>query len=187
MFRFLRRKSPVDGPCSVCAGPARYGYSEHAETSLKDLRPMCLDCLTVQLRCDYRAFDGRAVVVQPTPGPPVYVFQPAAEWASSFPDSRITKDVTRLLEIMNPACGQCGSHARFLWIDSAGLTDRNFEDVLDIGISESLLQNNPQPVSLCPECCVARIAHALGANAISYLEVCSPRGRDLGFVLPMGY
>lgn len=186
MFRFFR-KSPLDSPCAICASPARYGYGEHAETSFKDLRPMCLDCLVAQLRSDYRAFDSRAVVVQPAPGPPVYVFQPAAEWASSFPDSPITKDVTRLLEVMNPTCDQCGGQAKFLWVESAGLTGSNFKDVLDMGISESLLKENPQSVSLCADCCVARIAHALGSIGISYLEVCSPRGRNLGFVLPMGY
>jgi hypothetical protein len=148
---------------------------------------MCLDCLIAQLRSDYRLFDSRAVVVQPTPGPPVYVFQSAAEWASSFPDSQITKDVARLLERMNPTCGQCGSQARFLWVESAGLTEDNFDDVLDVGISRTLLEKNPPPISLCPDCCVAQIAHTLGANGIAYLEVCSPRGRDIGFVLPMGY
>lgn len=187
MLRFLRRKSPLDSPCAVCARPARYGYSEHAETSLKDLRPMCLACLTGQLCSDYRAFDSRAVVVQPASGPPVHVFEPAAEWASSFPDSQIPKDVAQLLETMRPTCGQCGSQAKFLRVESAGLTGSNFNEVIDVGISESLLKENPQSVSLCADCCVARIAHALKAMRISYLEVCSPRGRDLGFVLPMGY
>jgi hypothetical protein len=137
IVRLLSREPLLDGRCAACTGPARYGYSEHAETRPKDIRSMCLDCLIAQLRSDYRLFDSRAVVVQPTPGPPVYVFQSAAEWASSFPDSQITKDVARLLERMNPTCGQCGSQARFLWVESAGLTEDNFDDVLDVGISRT--------------------------------------------------
>jgi hypothetical protein len=187
MLRILRRTLSLRRSCSVCAGPARYGYSEQAETELQHLTPMCLGCLTEQLRRDYRAFEGDALVVQPAAGPPVYVFQPVAEWARCFPNSGITSDVTRLVAVMNRTCCQCGSHACFLWIESAGLTERNFGDVLETGVGETLLKNNPEPVSLCPECCVARICDALAANGNSYIEVCSPRGSGLGFVLPMGY
>lgn len=187
MLRFFRRKSPLDRPCSICGGPARYGYSEQAETPLQDLRPMCLDCLAAQQRRDYGAFEGRALVVQPAPGPPVYVFQPVAEWASNFPGSRIVNDVTRLLEGMNPRCCQCTGDAKFLWVESTGLTERNFGDVLEIGISGTLLKDNRQPVSFCSQCCVERVSEALAANGNSYIEVCSPRGTGFGFVLPMGY
>jgi hypothetical protein len=148
---------------------------------------MCVDCLTARLRRDYMAFEGRAVVVQPAPGPPVYVFQPVVEWASNFPDSRIANDVARLLEAMNLTCCQCGSDASFLWVESTGLTERNFGDILQNGVVETLLKDNRQPVSLCAACCVSRISQTFAANGSSYIEVCSPRGSGPGFVLPMGY
>jgi hypothetical protein len=187
MFSLFRRRSrsPLDKPCSVCGGISQYGYSDQAESD--NLASMCLPCLRAQLERDYGSFQGRAVVVQPAPGPPVYVFQPSVEWAKSFPETRIADDVRRLLDSMPTTCGHCGTPSRFVWVESRGLTGHNFGYVLDRGISEALLRENPAPLSHCAQCCVARITQTLQSRNISYLEVCSPRGAGFGFVLPMGY
>src|SRR5206468_5834667 len=104
MFGFFRRKrhSPIGKLCSSCQAQAGYGYSERPETDAENIRPMCLKCLVRQLRHDYTSFAGRALVVAPVSGPPVYVFQAAAEWRAHFGDSRIVADVMLLLERMSP-------------------------------------------------------------------------------------
>jgi hypothetical protein len=43
----------------------------------------------------------------------------------------------------------CGQHANYLWIESKGLTGDNFSETLDKVFSETLLFNNPRPISLC--------------------------------------
>jgi hypothetical protein len=189
MFHLFRRKKtpPVVRLCSVCQEPAPYGYSDQAEASPDDIQPLCLKCLDRQLHIDYHAFSGRAVVVEPASGPPVYVFQVASIWNEHFENSRIAKDVLSMLERMDTQCRGCGNSARFLWVRSDGLSDRNFEVVLDRGLSDTLLQTNPPPLPLCAACCVARISATLEARNISYREVCSPKGDEAGFVVPMGY
>jgi hypothetical protein len=182
-----RAQSPLDKACSLCGAPAHFGYSQHAEERLEKLEPRCLDCLKEQLRFDYRTFNGKAVVVQPAPGPPVYVFQPALDWGRHFTESRIADDVVSLLEDISDGCADCGSPVKYLWVESRGLTERNFEEVLDRGISRTLLRDNPAPVSLCAECCVQKISAELEARDIAYLEICSPKDDTTGFVLPMGY
>ncbi len=189
MFRLFRRKKtpPVVVACSVCQEPAPYGCSDQAEASPEDIRPLCLKCLDRQLHIDYDAFSGRAVVVEPASGPPVYVFQVASKWNEHFENSRMANDVLSMLERMDTECRGCGRGARFLWVTSDGLSDRHFEVVLDRGLSDTLLQTNPTPLPLCAGCCVARISETPEARNISYLEVCSPKGDEAGFVVPMGY
>lgn len=189
MFRFLRPKSrsPIGQPCSICAEPANYGYSDHAEESIEKIRPLCLNCLRPELDRDYREFDARAVVVAPVAGPPVYVFQPSKVWSEHFPKSKMAQDVCSLVERIDSTCHECSKGAKFLWIESRGLDDKNFSEVLDEGVSQTLLKDNAPPVSLCATCCLARIFRELESKRISYLEICSPKGDETGFVLPMGY
>ena len=189
MFRLLPRKaqSALSKPCSGCGAPAQFGYGQHAEEDLQNLTPLCVNCLSARLTEDYGEFDGRAVVVQPVPGPPVYVFQPVDAWSEHFPGSGIVHDVEVLLGEMNERCEDCGGSANFVWVESQGLTGDNFGNVLEQGISATLLKDNPLPRSLCATCCVGRIASSLKARKLSYLEFCSPRGSARGFVLPMGY
>jgi hypothetical protein len=139
------------------------------------------------LDSDYQSFRGRAVVIAPADGPPCYVFQPVEEWRQAFKDSRISDDVSSLIAKMDAKCHDCGQTANCLWLESKGLTGENFEETLDKGISAALLRQNPAPISLCPKCCVKRVASSLEANRLSYLEVCAPKGNADGFVIPMGY
>jgi hypothetical protein len=67
------------------------------------------------------------------------------------------------------------------------LNGDNFGETLDKGVSETLLDKNPKPISLCGKHTVQRIAAALEQQNVYYLEVCSPKGNDNGFVVPMGY
>jgi len=173
--------------CSKCAAPAAYGYSDHAEESIEKIRPLCLSCLKPQLDRDYEDFNGRAVVVAPVAGPPVYVFQSTKVWDEHFPNTMIAQDVRSLVERIHSTCHECRKVAKFLWVEGAGLDEKNFIELLDRGISQTLLKNNAPPVSLCATCCVAHILRELESKRISYLEVCSPKAGDTGFVLPMGY
>jgi hypothetical protein len=102
---------------------------------VENLRPVCRDCLNVRLRLDYRSFNGHAVVIQPALGPPVYVFQPADQWAQPFSGTQIADDVRSLLEHMSDECSDCGGRARFLWVESQGLTERNFGETLERAFS----------------------------------------------------
>ncbi len=184
----VRRKPvwPVGKPCSVCGAVAEYGYDEEAE-DLANIKPLCWQCLVAQIEEDYAAFTGRAVIIQPAPGPPSYVFQPVKEWRDNFKDSKIADDVVSLLAYLDAQCHTCGQAARFLWIESSGLNSGNFSETLDLGISATLLRSNPAPLSLCATCCVGRIAKNLREKGITYGEVCSPKGTVDGFVVPMGY
>jgi hypothetical protein len=189
MFRLLRRsaRSPLSKPCSGCGALARFGYGQHAEEGIQNLTPLCLNCLQARLAVDYLEFEGRAVVVQPAPGPPVYVFQPLDDWSEHFPGAGIVADVDVLLGEMNKRCEDCGESANFVWVESQGLTGDNFGNVLEQGISATLLKNNPAPRPLCATCCVGRIASTLKASELSFIEFCPPRGSARGFVLPMAY
>jgi hypothetical protein len=182
-----KAKSPVGKACSVCGVTSSYGYSQHAEEDADKIRPMCLVHLMSQLEGDYEGFRGRAVVVEPADGPPCYVFQPVQEWRQAFKDSKISDDVSSLIAKMDGKCHDCGQTANFLWLGSKGLSGENFEETLDKGLSATLLRQNPAPVSLCPKCCVKRVASALEGKRLSYLEVCAPKGNADGFVIPMGY
>jgi hypothetical protein len=186
-----RSKWPVSKICSVCGAKSlhdsQYGYSQHAEEDPKKMTPLCRKCLIAQLEKDYVNYTGRAVVIEPAVGPPGYVFQPIKEWNDFFKDSKIGRDAESLLAGIEPQCQDCGQHANYLWIESKGLTGDNFTETLDKGISATLLVNNPKPLSLCGRCCVVRIRKALEERDISFLEVCSPKDKDDGFVVPMGY
>ena len=188
VYFVVRRKTdvwPVGKPCSLCGAESGYGYDKEAE-ELANIKPMCLTCLVAQLEKDYAAFAGRAVVIQPADGPPSYVFQPLKEWRQYVKKSKIADDTASLLAKLEPTCHDCGRKANFLWIESRGLNGDNFTETLDKGISETLLRGNPKPVSLCAKCCVGHIANDLRDKHISYGEVCSPRGAENGFVVPMG-
>jgi len=180
-------KSPVGKACSVCGVTSSYGYSQHAEEDAGKIKPMCLGHLISQLESDYEGFRGRAVVVEPADGPPCYVFQPVQEWRQAFKDSGIPDDVSSLIAKMDAKCHHCGQTANYLWVESKGLSGDNFGETLDKGVSATLLRENPAPISLCPKCCVKRVANILEAKRVSYLEVCAPKGSADGFVIPMGY
>ena len=193
MFALFRRwhRWPVGNVCSICGvkrldGP-QYGYSSHAEEDPAKMKPLCREHLMAQLETDYASYQERALVIQPAPGPPCYVFQPVMEWNNAFKDSKIGRDTEKLLSAMSLQCHDCSQKANYLWVESNGLTGNNFEETLDKGVSETLLINNPKPISLCGKHAVQRIAAALERQNIYYLEVCGPKGTDKGFVVPMGY
>ena len=188
---FLRKKKApavaIGKRCSVCGAGPTYGYSENTEEEAKDMKPLCLKCLVSQLRNDYTAFSARAVVIQPAPGPPCYVFHSSRGWGESFKESKMDDDTRAHLLNMDTLCRDCGQKANFLWIESRGLTAHNFGNVLRKGFSETLLTGNPKPVSLCAKCCVNHIAEALREKEITYLEVSGPRGVEDGFIIPLAY
>jgi hypothetical protein len=185
---FLRKKKPIMSKrCSVCGAETKYGYPEYAEEKMKNIKSMCMKCLIIQLEKDYTAFSGRAVVIQPAPGPPCYVFHSNEEWGKFFKESKMDDDTRAYLLRMETICHDCGQKANFLWIQSSGLTEHNFGNVLKKGFSETLLPRNPKPISLCGHCCVKHIEKDLQWKDITYLEVCGPKGADDGFVVPMAY
>jgi len=185
---FLRKKKPIMSKrCSVCGAESKYGYSEYAKEEMKNIKSMCRKCLITQLEKDYTAFSGRAVVIQPVPGPPCYVFHSNEEWGKFFKESKMDDDTRAYLLRMETICHDCGQKANFLWIQSSGLTEHNFGNILKKGFSETLLPRNPKPISLCGKCCVRNIASKLKEKDITYLEVCGPKGADDGFVVPMAY
>lgn len=185
MFKFFKSRSPLAKPCSNCGAPSRFGYSEHAESALHEIDPLCLDCLKPRVSADYSQFLHGAVVIQPLAAPPVYVFLPLDMWQAG--NTGLCEDVERLLGSMDEACRECKAPAQYAWIESQGLTPETFASVLDQGFSTTLLPRNPPPVSVCADCCVTRIISTLGASDLSNLEVCGPRGAAQGFVLPMAY
>ncbi len=183
----IRKKKPTRvKECSVCGAEPKYSYSEHAE-DLKNIKSLCRKCLAAQLEKDYVTFSGRAVVIQPVPGPPCYVFHPNEDWGKSFKESKMDDDARAYLLRMETLCHDCGQKANFLWIGSNGLSAYNFGEVLKKGFSETLLPRNPEPVSLCGKCCVRHIADELEGKDITYLEVSGPKGAEDGFVMSMAY
>jgi hypothetical protein len=186
-FFFRKKTVPIVKRCSVCGAESKYGYSEGAEEEIKTIKSMCIECLVSHLKNDYAAFLGRAVVIQPAPGPPCYVFHSNKEWGESFRESEMDDDTRAYLLRMDPLCRDCGQKANFLWVESSGLTAHNFGNVLRKGFSETLLPRNPKPVSLCAKCCVKQIAKELKEKEIAYLEVSGPKGGEDGFVIPMAY
>jgi hypothetical protein len=186
-FFFRKTKLSAAKPCFVCGERSKYGYSEHAEEGMKEIKSMCRKCLVSQLEKDYTAFSGRAVVVQPIPGPPCYVFYSSEEWSKFFKESKMDDDTRAYLLRMETICRDCGQKANFLWIQSSGLTEHNFGNILKKGFSETLLPRNPKPISLCGKCCVKHIEKDLQRKDITYLEVSGPKGTEDGFIVPMAY
>jgi hypothetical protein len=183
---FRKKKPSISRVCSVCGAEPKGGYSERAE-DIKNIKPMCRKCLMTQLERDYVTFSGRAVVIQPVPGPPSYVFHSNEEWSRSFKESKMDDDARAYLLRMDPNCRDCGQKANFLWIESSGLTAQNFGNILAKGFSDTLLPRNPKPVSLCGKCCIKHIASEMAGKDLTYLEVSGPRGKQDGFIMPMAY
>jgi hypothetical protein len=179
---YLRnRRTP--NTCANCGSPSQFGYSHEAESEIEDVINLCFTCLVQKLTDDYGRYEGRALVIQPAPGFPCYVFQSSSRW----PDSKLAKEVAEMFSATDEACNQCGSNAHYLWVSSKGLNPSTFAQVLSNGLSETLLRwGNPRPVSLCSRCCVKSIAKAVEEHNLTFLEVCSPRAAN-GFVIPMGY
>jgi hypothetical protein len=188
LFFFRKTKATMSRHlCSVCGSESTYGYSEHPGKDIKAVKSMCRKCLISQLENDYIAFSGRAVVIQPAPGPPCYIFHSNEEWSKSFKESKMDDDARAYLLRMDTTCHECGQKANFLWIESSGLTAQNFGNVLKKGFSETLLPRNPKPISLCGKCCIKHIEKDLQSKDITYLEVGGPKGADDGFIVPMAY
>jgi hypothetical protein len=185
-FLLTRKKTIPVKECLACGAESKYGYSEHVE-DIKNIKSLCRKCLITQLQKDYITFSGRAVVIQPVPGPPCYVFHSNKEWGEFFKESKMDDDARAYLLRMDMICHDCEQTANFLWIESSGLTAQNFGNVLKKGFSETLLPKNPKPLSLCGTCCVRHIARELEGKDITYLEISGPKGRDDGFIAPMGY
>jgi len=180
---FFRRQNSASRICSACGAKSQYGYSDRAESKLKDIRPLCRTCLITQLEHDYSHYRGRALVIQPVGGPPCYVFRPQ----SQFEDARINSDVRLFLSQMSASCSKCEQTSTYLWVESQGLTADNWGEVIERGVSDTLLKwENPPPISMCAQCCVRHIDSTLQLRGMTYIEVCSPKDED-GFVLPMGY
>ena len=186
-FLLRKKEQPAVRRCSGCGAESKYGYSDSTEGKRRNISPMCIKCLVSQLKIDYTAFSGRAVVVQPVPGPPCYVFHSNKEWGESFKESKMDDDTRAYLLGMDTLCRHCGQKANFLWLESKGLTAQNFGSVLRKGFCETLLPGNPKPVSLCGKCCVNHIAEELKEKDIPYVEVSGPKGVDDGFIIPMAY
>jgi len=181
-----RRKEVEADQCVRCHGPSLQGYSTQAE-DIGNIQPMCTACLISQLRADYGAYSGLALVIEPAKGPPCYVFQPSAEWSAAFPDTRIAADVEALLSHIAACCEDCGDRSRFLWVQSRGFTGDTGGHILEQGVSATLLLSNPEPEALCAKCCVNRISTGFARDDLRYAQVCAPRGEQNGFVVPMAY
>jgi hypothetical protein len=169
--------------CVGCGAAAQFGYSLHAESDKKDIASVCLSCLMARLAKDYEQFDGRALVIEPAPKLPCYVFQPSSKWK----DCKLVREADDLLSKMKNSCSNCGARANFLWLTSNGLQPNNQEKLFDEGLSETLFRwDNSLPRPVCGRCCVKLINSSIESRALTFLEVCGPHS-DTGFVLPMGY
>jgi hypothetical protein len=116
---YLRnRRSP--NICANCGSPSQFGYSHEAESEIEDIVNLCLPCLVRKLTDDYGRYEGRALVIQPAPGLPCYVFQSSSRW----PDSKLAKEVAEMFSATDEACSQCGSN-HYLWISSKGAKSVN--------------------------------------------------------------
>ena len=139
-FLFRKKKPTIDRRCLVCGAESKYGYSDHAK-DIKNIKSICRKCLITQLEKDYVTFSGRAVVIQPAPGPPCYVFHSIKEWGKFFKESKMDDDARAYLLRMETECHDCGQKPNFLWIESSGLTAYNFGNVLKKGFSETGLSH----------------------------------------------
>jgi hypothetical protein len=178
---FGRRRKTAN--CVSCGLPASFGYSAQAESARKDIIAVCLNCLRSKLAADYEKFEARALVIEPAPAFPCYVFQPNKKWK----DCKLSEELEALLSNMKSACHRCGASAHFLWVTANGLRPDNAEQVFAKGIAETLLLwGNSSPSSVCARCCVELISQGIETRQLRLVEVCSPRSEN-GFVIPMGY
>jgi hypothetical protein len=169
--------------CVDCGLPARFGYSTRAESARKDIAGRCLNCLKKKLLEDYGKFEARALVIEPAPGLPCYVFQPNGNWK----DYKLSVETETLLTNMESACHSCAEKANFLWVTSSGLRGDTAEMLFDQGIAETLLRwGNSSASSACARCCVSLICESIERQQLTSAEVCGSRSED-GFVVPMGY
>lgn len=182
VIAFLRsRRRPRS--CANCGAQSLFGYSTRAESAMKDITPLCLNCLKIKLAEDYANFGGRALVIGPAANFPCYVFQPNSKWR----EFRLVEETSTFLSKMENTCRNCGASAQFLWLTSNGLVENNSEKLFGAGISETLLRwGNDQPCSVCSRCCVELICKSMESQSLTFVEVCGPHLED-GFVVPMGY
>jgi hypothetical protein len=150
---------------------------------MKDITPLCLNCLKIKLAEDYANFGGRALVIGPAANFPCYVFQPSSRWK----DCKLVEEAGAYFSKMEKTCRKCRANAQFLWLSSNGLSKENSEKLFEEGISETLLRwGNDPPCSVCSQCCVDLICKSIEHHSLTFMEVCAPHSED-GFVLPMGY
>jgi len=151
VIAFLRRRRR-SRPCANCGGQSLFGYSTHAESAMKDITPLCFNCLKIKLAEDYANFGGRALVIQPAADFPCYVFQPNGKWK----DSKLVEETGTFLSKMEKTCRHCRASAQFLWLTSNGLVENSAGKVFGAGISETLLRwGNDLPCSVCSRLCRA--------------------------------
>jgi len=169
--------------CVACGLPSTFGHSMRAESAKKDIARVCLNCLKKKLGEDYEKFEARALVIEPAPDLPCYVFQPSKKWK----DDKLSEEAETLLSNMKIACHRCGAKANFLWVTSIGLRGDNAEMVFSQGIAKTLFRWGNSPASsVCARCCVDLICQSIERQQLKFMEVCSPRSEN-GFVIPMGY
>lgn len=127
-------------------------------------------------------------MIQPASGLPCYVFRDREYLRKISPETpQLDREVWDRLQEKR-TCRDCAGAARYLWVESKGLSSETFEEILKSGLAKTLLTwGNPPPLSVCGKCTVKRIAQVLDGTGYSYVEVCSPRGSDEGIVLPMAY
>ena len=178
--RFFSRKP---ASCAKCGAPAGFGYSLRAESDRNDISSMCLSCLKAKLATDYAQFDKRALVIEPAPNLPCYVFQPDSRWKNY----KLMSDARDMLSRMQDSCGHCGAKANFLWLTSSGLQPDSLDELFWKGAEETLLRwGNRKPHPVCARCCVNLICGSIESHRLTFAEVCGPRSED-GVVLPMAY
>lgn len=111
LFRAIAyfRAHKKSASCVLCGLPSRFGYSVQAESAKKDIASVCANCLKTELAADYEKFEARALVIEPAPDFPCYVFQPSRKWK----DYKLSAETETLLSNMKSACHRCGARANF--------------------------------------------------------------------------
>jgi hypothetical protein len=177
----LTRKKPDHKLCARCGAPAMHGYSRTAESVREDIVPLCMHCLVNRLDEDYRAYDGRAVVIQPVAELPCYVFRPRSAWSA-----KLRAELDHLLAGLHDQCSSCSHPARYLWVHAVDSIP--VARLPQQGITQTLLApGSARPVSLCAQCSVQRIARSFAGQEAGYVEVCGPRGSEDGLVTAIGH
>lgn len=144
------RKRGKTRPCVDCGAPSRFGFSNHAESAMKDIARLCLNCLKTKLADDYAQFGAHALVIEPTGNLPCYVFQPISKWK----DHKLVEETGKLLSKMETICHQCGAKANVLWLTSNGLTENNAEKLFTEGVRDfTSMGKRPALLRLRPVLC----------------------------------